>query len=48
MLAGDFELAALVGELSEETGVLDRQHRLSGEGPECGDDIRRKGAPVAP
>jgi hypothetical protein len=48
MLAGDFELAALVGELSEESRVLDGQHRLGGEVPERRDDIRRKGAPVSP
>src|SRR5712692_5589405 len=31
MLAGDFELAALLLDLPEEPGVLDRQRRLGGE-----------------
>ena len=42
MLAGDFELAALVLDLPEQPRVLDGQGRLGGEGPEEIDDLRRK------
>src|SRR3989442_2321711 len=34
VLAGDFELAALLGDLTKEPGVLDGQGRLGGEGAE--------------
>ncbi len=32
MLAGERQLLALVGDLAEEARILDRQHRLAGEG----------------
>ena len=42
VLAGDFELAALVLDLPEQPRVLDGQGRLGGEGPEQLDDLRRE------
>src|SRR5262249_2501979 len=42
------EQPALVGELAEEPSVLDRQHRLSGEGLEEAHDLSREMAGLAP
>ena len=42
VLAGDLELAALLLELLEQAGVLDRQHRLAGERLEQLDDLWRE------
>ena len=42
VLAGDLQLATLVGDLPEETSVLDGQGRLGGKGLEQLDDLRRK------
>ena len=42
MLAGGLELAALVCDLPEQAGVLDRQGGLGGERLQDVDDLRRK------
>src|SRR5437763_749314 len=42
VLAGDFELAALLLDLAKQPRVLDRQHRLIGEGLEQIDGALRE------
>ena len=42
MLAGDLELAALLLDLAEQSGILDRESRLRREGLEQVDDFRRE------
>ena len=46
-LVGALGIAPCGHEIAEEAGVLDGQHRLGGEGPKRGNDLRRERASLA-
>ena len=47
VLAGDFKLAALLGDLAEQAGILERDSRLVGEALHQADDSLRELARAA-